>query len=62
MLGIGLGELVLAILLFCLAGWLIYTFAREPFRTPGMWLLGVFAVIYVLERLHIFALLQRIAI
>ncbi len=62
MLGIGLGELVLVILLFCLAAWLISAFAKEPFRYYGIWLVGIFALVYALERLHVFELLQRVMI
>jgi hypothetical protein len=62
MLGIGLGELVLVILLFCFAAWLIRRFATEPYRTYGLWALAFFGLIYILERLHIIALLDRVQI
>ncbi len=62
MLGLGLGEVVLAVCLFSLAAYLIYTFGKEPWKNWGLWILGAFAVIYLVERLRIYEWLQKIMI
>lgn len=62
MLGISLLEVVLVLAAFCLVYWLIWRFAKEPYRKWFMIVLAVFAVIYVLERLGVFRLLQSITI
>lgn len=62
MIGLGLGELVLAVILFCIAAFLIQKFGKDPYRAWGLWALSIFGIIYILERLHIFELLQRISI
>ncbi len=61
MLGIGLGELVVVIFIFGLAAWLLSK-ASPPWNNYGLWLLGIFAVIYLFERLHIYDFLQKIMI
>ena len=55
-------TLVIAVLCFCLAAWLIRKFGTEPYATWGLWALGVFAIIFACERLGIFAMLRGIKI
>lgn len=55
-------TLVLAVVAFCVAAGLIRKFGSEPYATWGLWVLGVFALIFVCERLGLFELLRSIRI
>lgn len=62
MLGISLLEIILVVAAFAITFWLIARFVPVPYKRWGFIAVGVFAVIYVLERLHVIELLRSVQI